>query len=227
VLDQHLDGHLVGQPDVRAREPSLGDLPAQHLYVVGHPCREPVPEFLVRVEPLQFVMRAGRLECGLCDLRDARQRGGGARLGQPRPAPHQRYQEQLGHRIQIQREQRALTVGLRAAVGLRDAVGGRGLGWPPVPSGNGHGQLEAVVEHGARTDRRGSGVHQPAAGRLPFAFGAGQPDPVAVARDVERVRPAHIRDPRALRGRGDDPGPAGQARAGRDRQVHIRPAPED
>jgi hypothetical protein len=99
VLDQHPDGDLVRQPDVGSGQPAIGDLAAQHLQVLGHPGGKPVAELGVGVESLEFVMRAGYLEGGPGDLGGARQRGRGARVEQPRPAPHQCHQEELGHRV--------------------------------------------------------------------------------------------------------------------------------
>jgi len=133
VLDQHPDGDLVRQPDVGDGEPALGDLPAEHLHVVGDARRQPVAELRIGVEPLKLMMRAGHLEGGPCDLRNARQRGRVARVEQPRPAPHQRHQEQLRRRIQVQRQQRAFAV-RRCRTGVRCRIG-----LPPVPPGDGHG----------------------------------------------------------------------------------------
>jgi hypothetical protein len=99
VLDQHPDGDLVRQPDVRPGQPAVGDLAPQDLEVLGHPGGEPVAELGVGVEPLELVVRARHLEGGPGDLGGARQRGCRARVEQPRPAPHQRDQEQLGHRV--------------------------------------------------------------------------------------------------------------------------------
>jgi hypothetical protein len=39
VLDQDPDGYLVREPDVGGGEPAVGDLPPQHLDVLGHPGR--------------------------------------------------------------------------------------------------------------------------------------------------------------------------------------------
>jgi len=220
MFDQHPDGDLVRQPDVGAGQPALGDLPAQHLHVVGDPRRQPVTELRIGVEPLKLMMRAGDLEGGPGDLRNARQRGLVARVKQPWPAPHQRDQEQLRRRIQVKRQQRAFAI-RRCRAGVR-----RGIGLPPVPPRHGHRELEAVVEHRTRADGRGSRVHQPAASRFAFTFDPGQPDPVPVPRHVQRVRPADVGDPGAFRGRRDDPGTAGQTPAGGDRQVHLRPPSE-
>jgi hypothetical protein len=73
VLDQDPDRDLVRQPDVRPGESALGDLAAQHLDVLGDAGRQPVAELGVAVEPLEFVMRAGRLERRPGNLRGARQ----------------------------------------------------------------------------------------------------------------------------------------------------------
>lgn len=99
MLDQHPHGDLVRQPDVRSGEPSVGDLAPQHLDVLGDAGGQPVAELGVGVEPLEFVVRAGHLERGPRDFRGARQRGRGARVDQPRSAPHQRHEEKLGHRV--------------------------------------------------------------------------------------------------------------------------------
>jgi len=168
-------------------------------------------------------MRAGGLERGPGDLGGARQRGHRGRVEQPRPAPHQRHEEQLGHRVQVQRQQRAVTVhGRPAGVGLPRP----GRARPPVPPGHGHRELQPVVEHGARADRGRPRMDEPAAGRLRVAFDARQPDPVPVARDVQRVRPADVRDPGAFRGRRDHPSTPGQPSSGRYLQVHLWSAPE-
>ena len=220
MLDQHPDGDLVRQPDVRAGQPAIGDLPAQHLEVLGDARRQPVAELLVGVEPLELVVRAGHLERGPRDLRGARQGRGGARVEQPRPAPHERDEEQLGHRVQVQRQQRAV------AVRRRLGCGGLGRDGPPVPPGNRDRDLQPVVHHGARAHGGRPRAHEPAAGRLPVAFHAGQPDPVAVARDVESVRPAYVRDPRAFGCRGDDSGSPGEPAPGRNRQVDFWSPPE-
>jgi hypothetical protein len=99
VLDQDPDGDLVRQPDVRPGESSLGDLAAQHLNVLGDARGQAVAELGFAVEPLELVVRAGHLEGGPGDLGGARQRGRGARVEQPRPAPHQRHEEKLGLRV--------------------------------------------------------------------------------------------------------------------------------
>jgi len=223
VVDQHPHRDLVRQPDVRAGQPAVRDLAAQHLQVLGDARRQQVAELGVGVEPLEFVMRAGRLERGPGDLGGARQRGRRARVDQPWPAPHQRHEEQFGHRVQVERQQGAVTVRRRPG-GVGPGLPGRA--GPPVPPGHGHRDLEPVVEHGARADRGGSRVDEPAAGGLRVAFDARQPDPVPVAGDVERVRPADVRDPGAFRGRRDYPGAPGQPPSGGNRQVDLRSAPE-
>ena len=220
MLDEHPDGDLIRQPDVRPGEAAVGDLAAQHLQVLGDARRQPVPELGVGLEPLEFVVRAGGLERGLGDLRGARQGGRGARVEQPRPAPHQRHEEQLGHRVQVERQQRAVSVRRRAALGRLARAG------PPVPAGHGHRELEPVVKHGARPDRGRPRVDKPPAGRFPLAFYARQPDPVPVTRHVQGVCPADVRDPGALRGRRDHPGPPGQPPPSRYCQVNLRSAPE-
>jgi hypothetical protein len=223
VLDQHPDGDLVRQPDVRSGQPAIGDLPPQDLEVLGHPGREPVAELGVGVEPLELVVRAGHLEGGPGDLGGARQRRRGARVEQPRPAPHQRDQEELGHRVQVERQQRAVAVGrLRARRRHRR----QRPGGPPVPSWHRDRKLQPVVHHGARAHHRRPFVDQPAPGWIPVALRPWQPDPVAVARHVEGVRAADVGDPGAL-GRGpDDPGPAGQPSPSRNRQVDLGTPPE-
>jgi hypothetical protein len=165
------------------------------------------------------MVRAGDLERGPGDLRGARQRGGGARVEQPRPAPHQRHQEELGLRVEIERQQGAVAVGRL----LRCAHCRRG---PAVAARNRYRQLESVVHHRARADHRGPLVDQPAPGRIPVSFHPREPDPVAVPSHVERVRPADVGDPGSLRCRPDHPGPPGQPAASRDRQVHLGAAPE-
>jgi hypothetical protein len=188
--------------------------------VLGHAGGKPVAELGVGVEPVKLMMRPGDLERGPGDLRGARQRGRGARVKQPRPAPHQRHQEELGHRVQIERQQRAVAVGRL----LADDAHRRGR--PPVASGDRYRELESVVHHGARADHRRPLVDQPAAGRIPVGFHPRQPDPVAVPSHVERVRPADVGDPGPLRCRPDHPGPPGQPAPSRDRQVHLGAAPE-
>ena len=220
MLDQHPDGDLVRQPDVRAGESAVADLAPQHFQMLGDARRQPVPELGVGLEPLEFVVRAGGLEGCPGDLRGARQGGRRARVDQPRPAPHQRHEEQLGHRVQVKRQQRAVNVRRRAG------VGGPALDGPPVPARDGHRELEPVVKHGARADRGRSRVDEPPAGRLPFAFHARQPDPVPLTRDVQRVCPADVRDPGALRGRRDHPGPPGQPPPRGYCQVNLWSAPE-
>jgi len=219
VLDQHPDGDLVRKPDVGAGEPAVGDLAAQHLDVLGDARRQAVAELLIVVEPLQLVVRAGYLERGPGDLRCPGQRGRGARVDQPRAAPHQRDQEQLGHRVQVEGQHRPVGVRHRP-------VGGLGRTGPPVPPGDRDRDLEPVIHHGARAHRGRPRVHEPAAGRLPVAFHAGQPDPVAVTRYVERVRPADVGDPSAFRGGRYHPSPPGQPATSRYRQVDFWPPPE-
>jgi hypothetical protein len=73
VLDQDPDGDLVRQPDVRPGESAVGDLAAQHLDVLGHAGGQAVTELGIAVEPLELVVRAGRLERGPGDLRRAGQ----------------------------------------------------------------------------------------------------------------------------------------------------------
>jgi len=147
VLDQHPDGDLIREPDVRPGEAALRDLAAQRLDVLGDASGQPVAEFGVAVEPLEFVMRAGRLQRGPGDLRDARQRRRGARVEQPRAAPHQRYQEELGLRVQVKRQHRAVAV--RMARTVRGRSRGHGSRGPPVPARDGDRNLQPVIEHRA------------------------------------------------------------------------------
>jgi hypothetical protein len=191
MLDQHPHGDLIRQADAGAREPAFGDLAAQHLEMLGDPRRQQVAVLGVGVEPVELVMRAGRLERGPGDLRRTRQRRRRARVEQPRPAPHQRDQEQLGHGVQVERQQRALAV--RRLVGVGGAPGP-----PPVPARDGHRDLQPVVEHGARADRGRSRVHEPAARRVAVAVHPRQPDPVAVTCDVQSVGAADVGDPGAF-----------------------------
>jgi hypothetical protein len=144
VLDQDPDGDLIGQPDLGSGEAAVGDLPAQHLEVLGDAGGQAVTELGVAVEPLELVVRAGRLKRGPGDLRGARQRRRRARVGQPRPAPHQGHQEQLGLRVQVERQHGAVAVRLRGAARVRRR-GGR----PPVPAGHRDRYLQPVVEHRA------------------------------------------------------------------------------
>ena len=74
MLDQHPDGHLIRQPDVRPGQPAVGDLAPQDLEVLGHPGGKPVAELLIAVESLKLMVRARHLERGPGDLRGARQR---------------------------------------------------------------------------------------------------------------------------------------------------------
>jgi hypothetical protein len=192
--------------------------------VLGHPGGKTVAELGVGVEPLELVVRARHLEGGPGDLGGARERGRGARVEQPRPAPHQRDQEKLGHRVQVERQQGAVGVGrLRAdrARHRRHRPGG-----PPVPSRHGDRELQPVVHHGARPNHRRPFVDQPPPGRIPVALRTGQPDPVAVARHVQGVGAADIGDPGALGRRPDDPGPARQPPPSSDRQVDLGTPPE-
>jgi hypothetical protein len=223
VLDQYPDGDLVRQPDLRSGQPPIGDLAAQHLQVLGHPGGKPVAELGVGVESLEFVVRARYLEGGPGDLGGARQRGRGARVEQPRPAPHQRHQEELGHRVQVERQQRAVGIG-RLRGGGRHRRYHRGR--PPVPSRHRDRQLQPVVHHGARAHHRRPFVDQPAPGRIPVAFRPGQPDPVAVPRHVQGVGAADVGYPGALRRRPDDPRPARQPPPSRNRQVDLGTPPE-
>jgi hypothetical protein len=191
--------------------------------VLGHAGGKPVAEIGVGVEALELMVRARHLERGPGDLRGARQRRGGARVEQPRPAPHQRDQEELGHRIQVERQQGAVRVGrLRAGGGHRRQRTGR----PPVPPRHRDRELQPVVHHGARAHLRRPFVDQPAPGRIPVALRPRQPDPVAVARHVQGVRSADVGDPGALRCRPDHPGPAGQPSPSRYRQVYLGTPPE-
>ena len=166
------------------------------------------------------MVRPGGLERGPGDLRGARQRGRGARVEQPRPAPHQRHQEQLGHRVQVERQQRAVTVRwFRAGRAQRPRRA-------PVASGHRDRQLQSVVHHGARADHRRPLVDQPASGRITVSFHPRQPDPVTVPGHVERVRPADVGDPGPFRGRPDHPGPPGEPTPSRNRQIHLWTSPE-
>ena len=116
MLNQDADSNLVREPDVRPGEAALGDLAAQRLDVLRDAGGQPVAELGVAVEPLEFVVGAGHLKRGPGDLRDARQRRRGARVEQPRAAPHERYQEELGLRVQVERQYRAVAVHLPGAV---------------------------------------------------------------------------------------------------------------
>ncbi len=222
MLNQHPDRDLVREPDVRSGQTAIGDLAPQDLEVLGHASGEPVAEIGVGVETLKLVVRARDLKRGAGDLGGARQRGRGARVKQPRPAPHQRDQEQLGHRVEVERQQGAVRVGrLGAADGRR-----QGPGRPPVPSRHRDRELQPVVHHGARAHHRRPFVDQPAPGRIPVALCPGQPDPVAVARHVQGVRSADVGDPGAFRRRPDHPGPAGQPSPSSYRQVNFGTPPE-
>jgi len=192
--------------------------------VLGHPGGEPVAELGVGVEPLELVVRARHLEGGPGDLGGARQRGRGARVEQPRPAPHQRDQEQLGHRVQVERQQRAVGVGRLGADRARHRRNRPGR--PPVPSRHGDRELQPVVHHGARPNHRRPFVDQPPTGRIPVALRPGQPDPVAVTRHVQGVGAADIGYPGALGRRPDNPGPARQPPPSSDRQVDLGTPPE-
>jgi hypothetical protein len=151
VLDQDPDGHLVREPDVRPSEAALGDLAAERLDVLGDAGGQPVAELGVFVEALDFVVRVGDLKRCPGDLRDAGQRRGGARVEQPRAAPHQRYQEDLGLRVQVQRQHRAVAIRLPRSVRSRSRSRSRGHGrWgPPVPARDGDRNLQPVIEHRA------------------------------------------------------------------------------
>ena len=171
-------------------------------------------------------MRAGHLERRLGDLRRPGQRRRRARVHQPRPAPHQRDKEQLGLRVQVERQHCAVTLGRgRARRGLRVGRSAR-VGRLPVSPGNRDRDLQPVVEHRTGADHRRARVHQPAAGRLAVALQPRQPDPVSVARHVQGVRPADVGDPGALRCCPDDPGPPGQSAPSGNCQVYLGPAPE-
>ena len=165
-------------------------------------------------------MRAGHLKGGPGDLRGARQRRRGARVDQPRPAPHQRHQEQLGLRVQVERQHGAVPVRLRRAVRVRRRGG------PPVPAGHRDRDLQPVVEHRAGPDHGGARVHEPAARRVTVPLHPRQPDPVPVAGHVQRVRLADVGDPGPVRRRRDQAGPPGQPPPAGYRQVHLGPAPE-
>jgi hypothetical protein len=149
VLDQHRNRDVVRQPHVRSGESALGDLPAQRLDVLGDPRGQPVAELRIGVEPVQLMVCAGDLKRGPGDLRHPWQGRGCGRVSQPWPAPQERHQEDLGLRVQVQRQYRALTVGLGLAGRLRPAIGAGSSPGPAVPSGNRHRDLEPVVEHGA------------------------------------------------------------------------------
>jgi hypothetical protein len=192
--------------------------------VLGHPGGKTVAELGVGVEPLELVVRARHLEGGPGDLGGARQRGRGARVQQPRPAPHQRDQEKLGHRVQVERQQGAVGVGRLGADRARHRR--HRPGGPPVPSRHGDRELQPVVHHGARPNHRRPFVDQPPPGRIPVALRPGQPDPVAVPRHVQGVGAADIGDPGALRRRPDDSGPARQPPPSSDRQVDLGTPPE-
>ena len=187
--------------------------------MLGHPGRQPVAELGIGIEPVELMVRTGRLERGPGDLRRARQRGRGARVEQPRAAPHQRHQEELGHRVQVERQQGTVAVG-------RLLAGDQRRRRPAVPSGNRDRELESVIHHGARADHRRPLMDQPAARRIPVGFHPRQPDPVAVAGHVDRVRPADVGDPGAFRSRPDQPRPTGQPAPSGDRQVDLGTAPE-
>ena len=188
--------------------------------MLGDAGGQAVAELGVVVEPLEFVVRAGHLERGPGDLRCPRQRRRGARVDQPRLAPHQRHQEQLGLGVQVERQHGTLAVRLRGAARLRR--GGR----PPVPAGNRDRDLQPVVQHRARAHHGRSCVHEPPPGRVAVALHARQPDAVPVSRHVQRVRLADVGDPRTLRRCRDHPGAPGKPPPSGDRQVYLRPSPE-
>jgi hypothetical protein len=119
VLDQDPDGHLVRQPDVGGGQATVGDLAPEHLDVLRHPGREQVTVLRVGVESFQLVVGAGDLQGAPGDLRRARQRPGRALIVQPWTAPDQRDEEELRHRIQVERQQRTVPVPGRQAWSVR------------------------------------------------------------------------------------------------------------
>ena len=233
MLDEDPDGHLVGQADAGADQAALGDLAAQYLQVLGHPGGQPVPELGIGLEPLELVVRASHLERRPGDLRGTRQRGRGALVEQPRAAPHQGDQEQLGLRVEVERQHGAVAVRLRLArldrarlarlVRLVRVLRGPGAAAPP---GDGDRDLQPVVKHRARADHRRARVDEPAARRVPVSLHPRQPDPVAVTRHVKRMSLADVGDPGALWCRGDHAGPPGEATPSGDGQVDLRTSPE-
>ena len=231
MLDEDPHRDLIGQPHVAlgARTPApprgqpvVGDLPAQHLDVLGHARRQQVAELRVGIEPLKLVVRAGHLQRAPGDLRRARQRRGGAGIDQPRPAPDQGDQEQLGHRVQVEGQDGALAIRLDRR---RTVIPVAPVGLPLA--GDRDRQRQIVVEHRAGPDQGRAAMQEPAPGRLAVVLQPGQPDPVSLALHVQRVGAADVDDPGARRHRGHDPGPPGQPAPGRDGQVNLRPAAED
>jgi len=209
--------HLVGEPGVRADQAPVGDLVPEHLDVLGHSRGQSFPEGWVAVEPFQFVVGTGHLKRVPGDLRGPRQRGDRARVEQPGAAPHQCHQEQLGHRVEVDREQRRLGVGPGAVRPHAPAV---------VAAGDDHRQRPPLVQHRPGSDEHRPRAHEPAAGGLVALLHPGQPDPVAVALGVERVGAADVGDPRA-RGHGaDHPGTPRKPPPRGDRQVRVRPPAE-
>jgi serine/threonine protein kinase len=71
---------------------------------------QPVPEHRIGVEPLQLVAGASGRERVPGDLGHPGQRGDRAGVKRPGAAPHQCDQEELGHRVQVDRQQRRLAV---------------------------------------------------------------------------------------------------------------------
>jgi len=188
--------------------------------VLGDAGGQPVAELGVGVEPVKLMVRASHLKRGPGDLRGTRQRGGGARVEQPGPAPHQRHQEKLGHRVQVERQQRAVTVH-PLLVGDNP-----GRARPPMTAGNRYRELQSIVHHGARADHRRPLVDKPSARGIPLGFHPRQPDPVAVPGYVQRMRPADVGDPGPLGGRPDQSRPPGEPTPSRDRQVNLWASPE-
>ena len=191
--------------------------------MLGDAGGQPVTELSVAVEPLKLVVRAGHLKRGSSDLRDARQRRRSAWVEQPRAAPHERYQEELGLRVQVERQYRAVAVRLSVTARSRSRGRCRGHGCrrPPVPARDGDCNLQPVIEHRARADHRGPCVHKPPSRRITVPLHAWQTYPVPVACHVQSVRLADVGDPCPLRGRRDHPGPPGQSPPSGNRQVHF------
>ena len=219
MLDQDPDGHLIGEPDVGGGQAAVGDLPPEHLDVLRHPGREQVTVLRVGVEPFQLVISAGDLEGAPGDFRRARQRLGRARIVQPRAAPDQRDQEELRHRVQVERQQRPVAVPGRQAraVRLPGLVPGRG---PHVgrtrPRGPVPGLLPRRGQRRSGQGRRGQGRSASSAVvQVHLARRAGGADligPLALVGQARRGQP-----PPGQPGRGQLGflGPAGPAPGGR------------
>ena len=224
MLDQHPDGDLVRQPDVRSGQPAIGDLAPQDLEVLGHPGGRAGPgtRGWRRIARARGARRSPRGRTGRspgCAAAGTRRSGRAATACTTSARPGRAWSSGPG-RAAAACCRRRPAPGSATATAASAAEGRRCRPGTVIASCSPSSIMAREPNH------RRPFVDQPAPGWIPVALRPRQPDPVAVARHVQGVRAADVGDPGTLRRRPDDPGPARQPPPSSDRQVDLGTPPE-